>query len=575
MKSRKLGVLAIAVVLAAAGCANLPLETKPQAIRAATTGPELTEPLQPPEKNLPAADVVRAFVEANALEADLYAASRQYLAPDTAKKWKPRSEVHILDDNFNTIRAPQSEQPQDENETVITLIGTVIGKLGPDRSFTPLNEPMEQKLRLRRQPDTGEWRIVELPSKVITNKEQFSRYYFTTRLYFYAPNSDVLVPDLRYVAAQPAEGLSSRIMHLLLSGPSYSIRNAVDDPLAAATMETNVREVGTALEVPLTGLVGVSPEERRRIVTQVVMSLENVDLVRLQSDGKPLLPDRTDWRRSDLKPPTPKIADSPGYAVLDGTIRSLANGAPISGPAGNGEYDVVSAAQSLEGGQLAAVEKIGSRVRLRVGELGKALAPVNIRGKRMTRPTWQPAYPENKVSYEVWTVVDGKRVVRAQLTQDGAWVPRTVDSKELATFGRITAFRLSRDGTRAAMVADGKLVVAAVQRTNNTVRLTTPRILQPAMLADVKDVDWTTQHELVVATESNSQPVVQVSVDGFTSAIYNAANLQPPISGITALPSGRVLAADENGLWTVSSTGEPWDSQRNTQEGMQSPFYPG
>src|SRR5690606_39404072 len=97
-------------------------------------------------------------------------------------------------------------------------------------------------------------------------------------------------PALRYVAARPAEGLSSRIMHLLLSGPYYSIRSAVDDPLAAATMETSGREVGTALEVPLTGLVGVSPEERRRIVTQVVMSLESVDLVRLQSDGKPLLP---------------------------------------------------------------------------------------------------------------------------------------------------------------------------------------------------------------------------------------------------------------------------------------------
>nr|PZN01389.1 MAG: hypothetical protein DIU77_00835 [Thermocrispum agreste] len=336
MRSRKLGVLAVVVALASAGCANLPLETKPQAIRAAPTGPEVTEGLQPPEKNLPAADVVRAFVEANAQEADLHAASRQYLAPEVAKQWKPRSEILILDDNFNTIRAPQAEQPDDENETVITLVGNMIGKLGPDRSFTPQNEPLEKKLRLRRQPDTGEWRIVELPSLVITNREQFSKNFFTTRLYFYAPNSDVLVPDLRYVAAQPAEGLTSRIMHLLMHGPSYSIRGAVEDPLSAATMETNVREVGTAVEVPLTGLVGVSTEERRRIVTQVVMSLENVDLVRLQSDGKPLLPDRTDWRRSDLKPATPKIADSDGYAVLNGRIYSLKDGDPCRAPRGGG-----------------------------------------------------------------------------------------------------------------------------------------------------------------------------------------------------------------------------------------------
>ncbi|MGH3468724.1 MAG: LpqB family beta-propeller domain-containing protein [Thermocrispum sp.] len=576
MRRRGLSVIAAALLVGVAGCANVPLETEPQSIRPdAAVDNGSAEGAPPPAKDLPAADVVRAFVETSAQKADSYSASRQYLSPAAAKSWQPTDEVQILDDDFNTIPAPRDEQPDNDNETVITLVGEVVGQLHPDNSFTPLDKTLEKKLRLRRQPGTGEWRIIGLPDSVVTNESEFGSYYFTTRLYFYAPNSNVLVPDLRYIAAQPAEGLASRTIHALTEGPSYALRGAVDDPLSAASVETNVREVGSALEVPLTGLVGSSEETRKQIVTQVVMSLENVELVRLLSEGKPLLPDRTDWRRGDLRAVAPEVADSDGYAVLNGKLVSLASGSNVLGPAGSGAYQVVSAAQSLEGGQLALVEDEGKTVRLRVGELGKDAAPVSIRGKRMTRPTWQPAYPGNKVSSEVWTVVDGRKVVRAQLTQDGAWVPRAVGTAAVRGFGAISALRLSRDGTRAAMVADGKLVVAAVVRTPDSVELRTPRILQPAMLADVKGVDWTSQQELVVATESSSQPVVQVSVDGFTTAAYSSSNLQQPITGITALPSGRVLAADANGLWTVSSTNEPWDSQRNSQQGMTSPLYPG
>lgn len=575
-RRRKFCAVAAVVLLTVAGCANVPLETKPQAIRADSAADAASgEGARPPDKDLSASDVVREFVLTNAQEADGYAASRQYLDPAAAKTWLPTERVTVIEDDFSTIPAPTDEQPEDPNETVVWLHGDQVGELAVDDSYLPKQEAIQYPVRLRKQKGTGEWRIVELPDAVITTSTQFSNYYFTTRLYYYAPNSNVLVPDLRYISAQPSEGLASRVMSALLKGPSFALEKAVDNPLATASIDTNVREVGSALEVPLTGIVGASKETRRRIVAQVVMSLENVDLVRLLSEGKPLLPDRFDWRRSDLDPATPDVADSDGYAVLGGKLVSLSNGRPTGGPAGSGEYQVESAAQSLEGGQLAVVERVGKNVRLRVGDLGKNGAPVDISGTRLTRPTWQPAYPGNSVSSEVWTVVDGKKVVRAQLTQDGAWVPRRVGTWALRDLERISALRLSRDGTRAAIIADGKLYVAAVVRTEERVDLSTARLLQPASRTEAVDVDWMSQHQLVVATSASSQPVVQISLDGYTTTAYNASNLELPINGITALPGGRVLVGDVNGVWTVSSTGEPWDSHRHSKDGMTSPLFPG
>lgn len=574
-RRRLLAVLAVAV-LSVTSCANVPLETKPQAI--SEKGPvESDDGIERPEKDLSASDIVRDFVEQSGRAADNYAASRQYLDPAASERWRPGKSVVILQNDFNTIPVSLDEQPSDANQTRIRLHGKKVGELAPDKSFIPGSGAYERTLLLRRQPESKQWRIVEPPGEIITTEPQFKLNYFPVPLYFFAPGSNARVPDPRYLEAEPRNGLPARVVETLLEGPSMALAKAVDNPLQNATLDTNVTdEPDGALEIPLTGIANEDNVTKKRIVAQMVMALEFIvtNRIRLLSDGKPVVGDRKDWRPGDLQSYDVTPTGSTGMAVQNGRLVSLENGRPVAGPAGAGAYRVVSAAQSLEGQQLALVEKVGDEMRLRIGLLGRPADLLDIRGSRLTRPTWQPAYAGNKVSYEVWTVVDGKRVIRALLTQDDTWSAQRVDAKALSGFGKITALRLSRDGTRAAVIAGGKLVVASVARTPE-VKLRAPRILQEEELTDVIDVDWHEQDSLVVATKSSSRPVASVSVDGFTLERFNPANLETPVTAVTAIADGPIIAQNDSGLWTAPDSREIWKQHRHSHTTLSSPFYPG
>ena len=139
---------------------------------------------------------------------------------------------------------------------------------------------------------------------------------------------------------------------------------------------------------------------------------------------------------------------------------------------------------------------------------------------------------------------------------------------------------LSRDGTRAAVVANSLLVVCAVVRTPNsdTVALRSPRVLLRDTLTSVVGVDWLLQDQLVVATSSQESPIVQVAADGdpvFNR--YNAANLTAPVTAVTAAPSRPVIVVDAGGIWTSSDSNSVWRVQGiNVGRGSSAvPFYPG
>lgn len=577
-RGRALLAALCAAAMALTACANVPLETRPQSIGDASDSDDDRPDDDRLSQALSPYDVVRTFVERNALVVNNYEPARNYLEPRARADWEPGETVTIIQDAFNTIPVRADRQPEDPNATIVRLHGKKIGALGPDNAFIPAMDTYDSEILLRRQPDTKQWRIAELPDDLVTTETEFVDNYFPVPLYFFAPDSNVRVPDQRYIPAIPKEGVTRRVVDALLEGPSDGLVKAVENPLQSASLDTNVTvSPDGALEVPLTGIAGADNEAKARIIAQLVMSLDWVTpkRIRVLADGKPLLPNRKDWRPGDLKNYNARVTDLPGMAVSNGRLVSLSNGDPIAGPAGSGAYNIVSAAQSLEGSQLAIIERAGKGVRLRIGRTGKDAAVTDINGRTLTRPTWRPAYPGNGVSTEVWTVVDGKKVVRASLTSDNNWTPQTVNTSALDKFGKITALRLSRDGTRAAVIANERLVIAAVARTAESVRLRAPRILQPSLLTDVVDVDWLAQDSLVAATSADTRPVVMVSVDGFRLDRFNPANLETPVSAITAAPGGSVIAANPGGLATSSDVGEVWRQHPVSQGSLTAPFYPG
>ncbi|HEY0495897.1 MAG TPA: LpqB family beta-propeller domain-containing protein [Kutzneria sp.] len=574
-------LIALLVALATvAGCAAIPDETPAQGIAAGDGGGK-NAPVPEPTPGLAPDVLVRAFLDANADPTSSYATGRPYLTKAAQAKWQPASSITIIQNTYNTL--PDLTKP---DQAKVLLTTQIIGRLGADFAFVPGSAPNALTIDLEKQD--GQWRISSPPPGVFMTLDRFNEVYRQTRVYFLDPQKRVLVPDLRYIVAQPASTLPGRVIDRLLSGPSDAMQGAVTSALSPdAVLETGGNETGDGAVLVNLSHPGDtnSPGNVKLMIAQIVQSLAGVtnNRIRVEVEGAALSPERLDWRVGDL--PAYDIGTSPGpdqtgLLVQDGRIKQLADGKPINGPAGNGSYAVQTAAQSIDGTELATVSKPGATAELRVGGLTQGASVVDLTASTLTRPTWVSADSTTDPSNEVWTVADGSRVARVVKSADGAWVARPVNSNDLSQFGTITDLRLSRDGTRAAVIANSLLIVCAVVRTPNsdTVALRSPRLLLPDVLASVVGVDWLLQDQLVVATTSSESPIVQVAADGdpvFTR--YNAANLTAPVAAVTAAPSRPVIVVDAGGMWTSSDSGSVWRVQGvNVPRGSTAvPFYPG
>ncbi|MEV4055645.1 LpqB family beta-propeller domain-containing protein [Amycolatopsis sp. NPDC049688] len=565
-------LLSVLCFVLVAGCANVPLESQPQVVPGERQGQSSGDVVPEPPPGIDPLSLVRAFVGATLKPGQNNAAARAYLDEQGRLGWRPSRTLTIIQDTFGTVY--DTNPPPDPNTQVVTVRGVDIGSLDQNSAFVPDHSSAMLQVKVRKQAN-GQWRIVDPPPDLYATESDFSENYTPVPISFYSESSNTFVPDRRYVVAKPQSGLPGRVMDLLVSGPSTSLAGAVKNLLGEPIeIDTNVKSLddGT-LVVPLTGLTGVPDDIRNLIAAQIVLSLQYVTSARIRilADGAPLVPNHPDWRLNELPAYGASLSigqDLLGLMTVGGRVRSLGDGAPVPGPAGNGGYDVVSAAQSIDGKRLAVVERSDGGVRLRIGDLGHDLALTTLSGSSLTRPTWRPA------TGEVWTVVDELTVCRMVLDPNGHWTALQVNATDLTQQGGVTELRFSRDGARVAAVIKGELWVASVVVNGDSVSLREPRHLQQHELEDVVDVDWVAQDGLVAVTKSPSQPVVRVTVDGQRMDAFNSSNLTPTVHGVTAAPSRPIVVADANGLWTASVLGEVWRPQSHTMKDAD-PFYPG
>ncbi|HEX2130485.1 MAG TPA: LpqB family beta-propeller domain-containing protein [Actinophytocola sp.] len=572
-------VLVVLSVLLVSGCANIPEESSPHAVRDDKQQPQAT--IAEPDPGLDPYDLVREFIQKSGNPE----AAAMYLTEDAKRTWDADAAPKIITDTFATlpVRDPTAGDlatPGDGVETVALQV-TLVGRLGSDHAFVPEIDNEQYNVLVEQQPN-GTWRISHPPNTRFVPVTNFETSYRAVTVYYFDPDLRVTVPDIRYVAAEPPSGLPSRVINVLMSGPSDTMRRSVVSPLEGVKTRTNVvpDDSGT-LTVDLTSVGDKSREQREQIAAQIVLSLQTVtsNRLRILADGADLVPGHRDWRLRDLPAydaPTKPDSDLSGLVVADGVVRSLGDGKRIDGPAGNGSYVVRSAAQSIDGEHLAAVVSTGAGPRLRVGEFGGDLQEVTgLEASAMTRPTWLVSRSKEVDPTEVWTVADGE-VVRVVWTGEKGWKAIQVSSSELTDFGAITDLRLSRDGTRAAIVANGRVVVASVVRDEKgSASLRYPRQLQPTHVQEAVGVAWYNQETLVVATNERSLPVLSVSVDGMKTEIFDRNNLQLPIKAITAAPDRDVLVTDSGRVSKAPGAGQLWRQHPHGQGPESIPFYPG
>lgn len=569
-------VFLVAVALLATSCVGIPNRS---AARVASLAPGDARPpnrpgLSPiadvkPEHGDSQRDIVTKYLQAMADPERGHGAARQFLTPQAAESWND-SEVMVINSIY--VRSPSSEN------TVAMFSQHQVGFVAANGSFTP--ETGEYSYNFHLAKVNGEWRIANPPSGVIVSSADFEKVYRQYVLYYLDPAEKRVIPDLRYFATTSTSSTASRanlFVRLLLQAPSPALSTAVRSELGDGVgLAANVvQDDDRVLNVYLTGLGAKSASSRSAAAAQIVWTLGQLATsgVKIFDDGQLLdlsgLPQPTqqsDWQSFD---PDALPVSTIAYFLSGGAVFTM-DGERVPGPAGEGDYSLTSLAVSLASDsnpkpRLAGVRVSQGRAQLYVGELDGALS-VRLSARTLTSPTWDSA------SDEVWTVREGRSVVRIPRRGQAA----SVDTHDLDTIGTVRALRLSRDGTRAAIIAGhpGHLYVARVSRDNGQVALEQPVEITPS-LAEVYDVAWAsaTKLSIVARDQSDDRALRTVSVDGARMTSETKAGLPGPPSAVAAAPNLAPIVASDNSLWQRS--GNRWTNLvRASTVAGSSPVYP-
>jgi hypothetical protein len=240
--------------------------------------------------------------------------------------------------------------------------------------------------------------------------------------------------------------------------------------------------------------------------------------------------------------------------------------------------DQTGAALSRSGRQVASVVTLHRGApdmaeSLWIGDLGGE-AVESADGHSLSRPSWS-------LDDVVWVVVDGNNVLRAiQEPASGQPARIPVDSGAVASRfpGPITDLQLSRDGTRAAMVIGGEVILTGVEQTpGGQYALTYPRRLGFGLGNTVVSLYWRTGDDMVVTRNDTAHPVSYVNLDGVNSDAPTHG-LPIPLTAIAASPSTVYVAAPQGVLQYSAGAAESqqtWSEVPGLMMGGALPVLPG
>jgi hypothetical protein len=183
-----------------------------------------------------------------------------------------------------------------------------------------------------------------------------------------------------------------------------------------------------------------------------------------------------------------------------------------------------------------------------IGQLGGDASQA-IDGRTLSRPSWS-------LDDAIWVVVDGNNIVRV-IQEAASGQPARIPVDATAVFtkfpGPVSELQLSRDGTRAAMVIDGQIILAGVEQTQGGLyALTYPRRLGFGLGDTAVSLSWRTGDDIVVSRTDPQHPVSYVNLDGVNSD-GPSENLLAPVSTVAANPS-TLYVADQRGVHQLSGS---------------------
>ena len=586
---RRVGVGAAAVAMVVSACSGVPSSSSPEVIHPAEGNLSAAgQPLITPQPGAEAREIVKEFLNANVGEPDDPRSAHLFLTPGEQGKWSD-STVAILQQDPRVDFAVQDS----DNKTRVTVSGTQIGRLAADGTYTP--EPagtvggggQSWQNTFTLVLVDGQWRISDLPDGLIVTEADFAAAYLPARkLYFFDLHEEHLVPDLRYSALTSEQVIASWQLTQLLAGPRAqldgAVRSEVPPSQGALSARPSVKVTGQFDSVELPGSSQLDAPTKRKLAAQLMATfgqLEAQAVMTITDGGRPIdipsIPQR--FTKSDISAATGLFGSiQPPVFYVDAQGRLVdakgkpveANGKPFKGPLGPGPHILTSvavAARNSDNYEVAVTTGSGASEALWIGKLVSSLHKAAVGIGPLTRPSWAPGLTE------AW-VASGAHLFRVS---DRA---RAIPVQTGLPEGAITALRFSSDGTRLALIVQGKaggaqLWIAAVVRASGTVRLDNP---QPITTEDyaLTDVAWNDDTTLyVIGKDSSHNP-------GIWSIQADGSNLQPRPTGglpsapdsITAAPGGGMPAWVSAGVGVFQETSD-WEGPNNQTTYGSNPVY--
>lgn len=566
MRRTAVAVLAMLVAVMLAGCAGIPASSPPQAI--GTVDRPAPSNLPKPTPGMDPDVLLREFLKATADPANRHLAARQFLTQSASSSWDDAGSSLLIDHVvFVETRAAE--------RVSATMRADLLGSLSDMGVFETAEGVLADPGAIELVKTSGGWRIDRLPNGVFLDWQQFQATYKRNTLYFADPTGRTVVPDPRYVDVSDSDQLATELVSKLLAGPRpdmvHTVRNLLAAPLRlrgpvtrADGGKSGIGKGYGGARIDLEKLSTTDPHSRQLLAAQIIWTLARADIrgpYVINADGAPLDDRFADgWNTSDVAATDPGVVDGAGaglHALLNGSLVGLdgQRPTPVAGAFGR-MGDQTGAALSRNGRQVASVVTLrkgapDAAASLWIGDLGGE-AVQSADGHSLSRPSWS-------LDDAVWVVVDTNIVLRA-IAEPASGQPARipVDSTAVsAKFpGPITELQLSRDGTRAAMVIAGKVIVSGVEQTQaGQFALTSPRRLGFGLRESVLSLSWRTGDDIVVTRNDVTHPVSFVNIDGVNSDAPEQG-LTIPLFEIAANPSAVYVGGAQGVLMYSAAAAE-------------------
>jgi hypothetical protein len=554
-------LLAVAMVLT--GCAGVPSSSAPQAL--GTMDRPAPPSLPTPTPAMDPDVLLREFLKATADPANRHLAARQFLTESASSAWDDAGSALLIDRVvFVETRGPE--------RVSVTMKADILGSLSDMGVFETGEGALPDPGPIELVKTPGGWRIDKLPNGVFLDWQQFQATYKRNTLYFVDPTGKTVVPDPRYVAVSDPDQLATELVTKLVAGPRPEMENTVRNLLGAPLRlrgpvtradggKTGVGRGYGGARIELENLATTDPHSRQLLAAQVIWTLNRAGIngpYVINTDGA-ALDDRfaEGWNTSDVAATDPGA--DPGaaaglHALLGGSLVSLdGQRAPkVAGSFGD-LPDQTAATLSRSGQEAASVVTLRPGApdmasSLWIGQVGGDASQA-IDGRTLTRPSWS-------LDDAIWVVVDGNNVVRV-IQEAASGQPARIPVDATAVFtkfpGPVSELQLSRDGTRAAMVINGEVILAGVEQTQGGVyALTYPRRLGFGLGDTAVSLSWRTGDDIVVSRTDEQHPVSYVNLDGVNSD-GPGQNLLAPVTTVAANPS-TLYVSDQRGVLQLSGS---------------------